>query len=424
MWLKMMLLSLLMLSACANSPGSGKEGTNLDVGVLIFGDSGFHLDYPRPWDYERPFFTEEEYRVYERQKWLNDKRPPEDYETVPLDRSPVTGNVVPASGMRQVSTAMRTFCRDTASCNFGLMLGDNIYPSGATLGADGFDDASRFKDILTDPYANIVAQPEDYLTYAVLGNHDWFNGREAGFAQIDFLEKAEKFYMDGPFYSVKPPAGNGEIELFVIDTDMVLAKVPVYEAHLNADGSERTSDVVKPPEFIVEPLSDAEQNIVPWLEHALKESTAQWKLVVGHHPLWSSKGEKHQETRALRSLILPMLCRYADVYIAGHAHTLEIHTDNCEVALGAPAEVPLVQIISGAASRQRPVHSSFMRHQAKKYPEHKTLWAEGLLWGFIHMQISEDTAKVTVMSVPDDGSAEISVDFEYELKRRSRWSSE
>jgi hypothetical protein len=304
------------------------------------------------------------------------------------------------------------------------MLGDNIYPSGATLGADGFDDASRFKDILTDPYANIVAQPEDYLTYAVLGNHDWFNGREAGFAQIDFLEKAEKFYMDGPFYSVKPPAGNGEIELFVIDTDMVLAKVPVYEAHLNADGSERTSDVVKPPEFIVEPLSDAEQNIVPWLEHALKESTAQWKLVVGHHPLWSSKGEKHQETRALRSLILPMLCRYADVYIAGHAHTLEIHTDNCEVALGAPAEVQLVQIISGAASRQRPVHSSFMRHQAKKYPEHKTLWAEGLLWGFIHMQISEDTAKVTVMSVPDDGSAEISVDFEYELKRRSHWSSE
>ena len=410
---------LLLLAGCADSSNSGREDAALEVGILMFGDSGFHLNYPRQWDYDRPFFTEEEYRQYERDKWRTDLRPAEDYETVPLDISPVTGNVVPASGMRQVSTAMRHYCRDTAKCNFGMMLGDNIYPRGATLGADGVDDAIRFQDILSDPFGHLVEQPKDFLTYAVLGNHDWFNSRAAGFAQIEYLENADGFYMDGPYYSVKPPAGMGQIELFVIDTSMILATVSVYEAHLNPDGSEKATDEVEQPEFSVEPLSTGEKDMVRWLERGLEESNARWKFIVAHHPLWSSKANKSQQTRALRQLILRAACRYADGYIAGHSHTLEIHTDTCEVALGKPTELPLVQIISGAASRQRPLHSSFMRYQEKKYAEHTTVWAEGLLWGFVHMQISDDVAKITILSVPDDGSDQLTIDFEYQFDRRS-----
>lgn len=412
-------LPLLLLSACVSNSGSVEKDATLEVGILIFGDSGFHLNYPRQWDYDRPFFTEEEYRQYEREKWRTDLRPAEDYETVPLDISPVTGNVVPASGMRQVSVAMRHFCRDTADCDFGMMLGDNIYPRGATLGADGVDDAVRFKDILSDPFGHLVEQPNEFLTYTVLGNHDWFNSRTAGFAQIDFLENADGFYMDGPYYSVKPPSGKGQIELFVIDTSMILATVSVNEARLNADGSERETDEVAQPEFSVEPLSTAEQDMVGWLERELKNSTARWKFIVAHHPLWSSKANKYQQTKAMRRLVLPAACRYADGYIAGHSHTLEIHTDNCETALGEATELPLVQVISGAASRQRPLHRSFMRHQEEKYPEHTTVWAEGLLWGFVHMQISEDIAKISIFSVPDDGSEKITMDFEYQFGRRS-----
>jgi hypothetical protein len=385
----------------------------------MFGDSGFHLDYPRPWDYERPFFSEEEYREYERDKWRRDKRPPEDYEAIPLDVSPVTGNIVPASGMNQISTAMTNYCRDIATCNFGLLLGDNVYPVGATLGADGVDDAKRFKDMLADPFGNIVHEPDDYLTYSLLGNHDYMTSREAAFAQIEFLENADGFYMDGPFYTARPPGADGRIELFMIDTNMMLATVPVLEAHLNDDGSEKPSDVVTELDYYVEPLSDAEKNMVHWLEDQLKKSTAEWKIVVGHHPLWSSKGEKHQETRVLRGLILPMLCRYADAYIAGHSHTLEVHTDSCETALGYATEEPLVHVISGAASRQRPLHTSFMRHQEAKYPQHETLWAKGMVWGFAHMHIKGEAARVSMISVPDDGSADMTVDFEYEFNRRS-----
>ncbi len=123
-------------------------------------------------------------------------------------------------------------------------------------------------------------------------------------------------------------------------------------------------------------------------------------------------------------MILPAMCRYADAYIVGHDHTLEIHTDDCSVALGEKTELPLVQIVSGAAAKQRPVHRTFMAHQEKKYPEHRTVMAEGLLWGFSHMTIGDDSAEVTMMSVPDDGSSDISVNYVYEFERRSHLNNE
>ena len=46
------------------------------------------------------------------------------------------GGYVPASGMMPVARAMRAYCQ-TTRCDAGMMLGDNIYPDGATLGADG-----------------------------------------------------------------------------------------------------------------------------------------------------------------------------------------------------------------------------------------------------------------------------------------------
>ena len=406
------------LSASCTQPQDVPATVDGDVGILIFGDSGYHLDYPDQDDYDE-LFTEEEYHEDEWDEWVEDKRPQHEFESRPDAVSPVTGKVVPSTGMQQISVAMRDYCANSATCDFGLMLGDNIYPSGATFGADGFDDAQRFKDMLGDPFGSIVADPATYTTYVTLGNHDWETSRDGGFAQIEYLQDNDGFYIDGPYYSVKPPAANGDIELFVIDTSMILAAATVKEDFLNDDGSEALTGGIESPDYFVQPLTDDERNMHLWLEKSLRESTARWKFVVGHHPIWSSAGSKFEQARTLRQLILPAMCRYADAYFVGHDHTLEIHTDDCTHALGAADEVPLVQIVSGAAAKQRPLHTSFMRHQERKYPEHKTIFAEGLLWGFMHMQVQGDTAKVSIMSVPDDGSADISVDFEYEFSRRS-----
>ena len=96
-----------------------------------------------------------------------------------------------------------------------------------------------------------------------------------------------------------------------------------------------------------------------------------------------------------------------------------MHTDNCEAALGTPAAKPLVQILSGAAAKQRPTNTSFRAHQQRKYPELDTVWVLGLVWGFAHMTLDGNIANVTFLSVPDEGGSETSVEFEYQFERRS-----
>lgn len=410
----------IFLASCTSVPTSpaASAADTLNVGILVYGDTGYHPNYPDQDDYD-DLFSAEEFLDAEWADWVEDKRPEEEYEPRPSAVSPVTGKVVPMTGMFSVSEAMTNYCREAAQCDFGLMLGDNIYPSGATLGADGFDDAQRFKDILQDPFGNVGDVAAGFVTYVTLGNHDWETSREGGFAQIEYLENAPGFYMDGPFYTVKPPSAKGEVELFIIDTSMILANSDVREDTLNDDGSEGSLGDIEDPDYFVTPLTEAEKRQPAWLENALRNSTARWKLVVAHHPLWSSSGSKFEQARVLREKLMPALCRYADAYIVGHEHTLEIHTDDCAAVLGQPAAKPLVQILSGAGAKQRPLHSNFMAHQEEKYPEHKTIFAEGLLWGFAHMQIEDDAAKVVLISIPDTASPDSSTIFEYEFDRRS-----
>lgn len=414
------LAAIMTLSACSirSTSNTAPVASTPQVGILVFGDSGYLLAYPDQDDYV-DLFDEDEYLQKEWVDWQEDKRPPEEFTARPMAVSPVTGMIVPASGLGPVSTAMKNFCNGQQVCDFGVMLGDNIYPSGLTLGADGFDDNLRLQHMFADPLGDLVISPESYRTYSTLGNHDWETSRAGGFAQIDYLENAEEFYMDGPFYSVKPPGANGDIELFVIDTSMMLASTTVYEDYLDDNGAEVVTDVIAEPDYFVQPLSEAEKQMPVWLEQALKMSTAKWKIVVAHHPIWSSSGSKFEQARALRQLILPAMCRYADVYLVGHDHTLEIHTDDCSAALGEATSLPLVQVVSGAAAKQRPVNTRFITQQDLKYPEHKTVFAKGLLWGFAYLKIDGDEAHVRLMSVPNDGSPHIQVEYEYSFRHRS-----
>jgi tartrate-resistant acid phosphatase type 5 len=413
---------ILLMSILVGCTGAGSkdstEHRSTSTGILIYGDSGYHLEYLDQDDYDDKF-TVEQYKAKEWEDWQEDKRPVDEFEVRPYAVSPATGGVVPATGMQQISTAMKNFCRDDAICDFGLMLGDNIYPDGATLGADGFGDEKRFTDIISDPFGHLVETPDGFVSYVTLGNHDWNTSRDGGFAQIEFLEKTDGFYVDGPYYTVKPPAGNGDIELFIIDTNMMLDNVIVIEDALNDDGSEASTGIPEPSNYHTSPLTRAEKDMALWLEEKLKQSKAKWKIVVAHHPIWSSSGSKFEQGRSLRKLIMPAMCRYADAYIVGHEHTMEIHEDNCEATMGEAMDPPLVQIVSGAASKHRALNTNFMRHQEAKYPEHKTIWAEGIVWGFAHMTVKDDTASVTLLSVPNDGGSEHTVDFKYQFERRS-----
>jgi 3',5'-cyclic AMP phosphodiesterase CpdA len=348
---------------------------------------------------ERAPRTEAAFIALEREKWIRERRPAGEFEASPMYRMP-NGGYVAASGMMPVANAVRSYCA-SAACDAGVVLGDNIYPDGATLGADGHDDAQRFADIFETPYGWARSLSDSFRLYVALGNHDWHTSREAAMAQVTYHEQNPPFYMDGLIYSVHP-AGREDVEIFVLDTEVLLASQTVYEDVLAEDASEVESTTVEELEPWAAPQTEQEREMVAWLDARLQASTARWRIVIAHHPLWSSAGGKFQQARVLRRLLLPTLCRNADMFLAGHEHTMEVHTDACTEF--APDLPPLLTVVSGAASKQRPLNSAFMAHQLRNNPQLRTLFARGMEWGFAHIQLDAEEARVEILTTPDDGS--------------------
>jgi hypothetical protein len=375
------------------------------------------LRYLESDDYEPPLDWDA-FVAKEREEWLEDKRPAAEFEPPAATKHP-NGGWVAASGMLPVASAMTQHCRGGARCDFAVMLGDNVYPNGATRGADGHDDATRFERLFREPFGAWQAWGPEFRVYVTLGNHDWKTSREAAMDEVAWLERTPPFYMDGIAYQVKPPAARGEAELFVIDTTVLLAGHDVFEDSLADDGSERVPTELEVPDPWTRPADARERDMAAWLERSLAGSTARWKIVVAHHPLWSSAGSKYEQARVLRRLILPALCRYADLYLAGHDHTLELHYDDCREALPGEQVAPLPNVVSGAAAKQRALNTNFMRHQAQKYPQLSTKWAQGLVWGFAHLAVSGDEATLTFVETPDDGSGGANTVHVAKVTRRS-----
>ena len=409
--------TLLATYGCATF--SDKSGAGLDVSFVAFGDSGYHLDYLAEKQFKPKRPTKQDFIDSEYQEWLEDGKDPAYFVAPPMEYVQAVDSMVDASGMYPVANAMTSFCQNNP-CDFSVMPGDNIYPDGATIGVDGKDDSTRFEDIFVKPFGDLGKGKPDYRIYAALGNHDWNTSREGAIAQVEFMQTTKPFYMDGIFYSVKPPAGNGDIEIFVIDTEVMLAGVEVKEAELNPDGSEKKTDEIDQPKAWIVPQNKAERDMANWLELKLKNSTAKWKLVLAHHPIWSSGGSKFEEARVLRRMILPAMCKYADMYIVGHEHSLELHEDSCESVFGqGTKQPPLLQLLSGAAAKQRPVNQLFKAFQDKNYPQDNAIWVKGMTWGYSHVQLLDDKAIVKMITTPNNGSAENNVEFTYEYTRRS-----
>ena len=137
-------VAALGLAACATAP-TEEAGVYRPIGLLAIGDAGYAYDYITPRSAERAPRTEAGFVAQERERWIQ--------------RPPAAGGVrgvadyqLPNGGyVRSERDDARIKCRtpilQSAACDAGVVLGDNIYPDYAHAGADGHGDAQRFADI-------------------------------------------------------------------------------------------------------------------------------------------------------------------------------------------------------------------------------------------------------------------------------------
>lgn len=227
---------------------------------------------------------------------------------------------------RQVAQAMQEVCAGQG-CDLGVALGDNFYPAGPKRA-----DSPLFQKLFADYYG-----PLKIPFLVIPGNHDesWLVGGDgadsAGAdAEVAYSKLNPQWVM--PARTYRAPLGN-LAEFFALDTAPLAPYLPPVRAN-EFPGS----------------LWDRQQRA--WLQGALARSQAQWKLVLGHHPMFSNgkHGEAghydrfplwFQRGEAVRQTYL-LACGQADVLLSGHVHSLEL--------FGPQPECPGTwQLVSGAA---------------------------------------------------------------------------
>lgn len=398
-----------------------------DIAFIAFGDGGYHVNYPKQKHLDNPK-TKAEFIAAEKADWLEDFRPMSEFDHAPIYVYPNTTIATEKGGALAVGKAMASVCQQRA-CDFAIQLGDNIYPDGADAN-DGKDDQQRMNNLILTPLLPLLDVNPALVVYSALGNHDWKSSRKGVALQTQWMAQQPNFFMDkqGYYSYVQGEPGN-DIEFFVLDTNMLLAGQTYYEVPLNPDGSEgdlatalaNNSAILEDIEVHETPIDNEDIKQLNWLKNGLEQSKAKWKMVYGHHILWSIGGTKYSEGHVLRKLLMPTLCRYADAYIAGHEHDLEMLTDDCSLYPEVKSHAPLPLIISGAASKMRGKHSPFAEHQEKTYPQYELLWSESFVWGFAHLETDHKNNQFSVefFTTPTNESGEAVSRAQFHFKHRS-----
>jgi hypothetical protein len=205
---------------------------------------------------------------------------------------------------------------------FTIATGDNFYPSGVISKWDPL-----FKYSFEDIYTAFSLQ---WDWYPVLGNHDYKSNPDA---QVEYSTISRRWKMPARYYSklIAIPGDTASKILFVfIDTNPL---IPEFYSNAEYGPNVKVADSAKQKRWIAKELSNKSANI-------------KWKIVVGHHPMYTGGGRyEGYDTKAIRNSLQPLFAKYGvDAYIAGHEHNLQ------HLVSGSTQH-----FISGSASEKTPV---------------------------------------------------------------------
>lgn len=172
--------------------------------------------------------------------------------------------------------------------------GDNYHQNGIPNAHD-----PRWKSEYEDIYsASSLMIP----WYASLGNHDYVGSAQA---EIEYTQLSKRWKMPDRYYAHTEKINDTTDVLFVhIDTS------PFITDYRNNDSTYHV-------------LGQDINKQLHWIDSVLAYSHASWKIVIGHHPIYSSV-DKHGNTRELIEDVLPLLQKYGvQIYFCGHQHFLQ-----------------------------------------------------------------------------------------------------
>jgi tartrate-resistant acid phosphatase type 5 len=208
--------------------------------------------------------------------------------------------------------------------DFAVTLGDNFYSIGMAS-----PDDERWKTWWSDLY-----DPLRIPFYATLGNHDWGQPNSPA-AEIVFSQKSPSWRMPAAYYTYTA----GAAQFFALDTDVI-----------------------------------SEKQLL-WLTEALDASRARWKIVYGHHPIYSEG--QHEDNNTKIDQLLPVLRDRADLYLAGHDHDMQ----------HLKPEGRLHFFVAGSGGKLRPIE-----------PGPRSLFARSA-HGFAVLEIQADSLSVAFVGI-------------------------
>lgn len=261
-----------------------------------------------------------------------------------------------ADHQKQVAKQMGITAADVKA-QFIISTGDNFYPSGVISEQDPLFRYS-FEDIYTD-----FSLQWDW--YSILGNHDYKSNPDA---QVAYSKISRRWKMPARYFSKKFPINgdlNNQVLIAFIDTNPL---IPEFYKNLEYGPNVKGQDTIAQKRWLAKTLDD-------------KDSSIKWKIVVGHHPMFTGGSRTDgYDTKAIRSSLKPVLDRYGvDVYLTGHEHSLQY----------IKPEGKTHHFISGAASEKTPV---------KLVPDAQMVASE---YGFMLFSVTKDELRVQVLN--DEG---------------------
>jgi len=210
----------------------------------------------------------------------------------------------------------------TIGSDFTISVGDNFYPNGVQSTTD-HQWISSFENVYTNHSLH-----ENW--YVALGNHDYRGNIQA---QIDYSKVSRRWKMPAKYYSKTFELKDGnKVLMVVMDTNPYIDSY--YKKSSDMYENIIAQDTIAQKKWLIETLNTSDKSI-------------KWKIVVGHHPLYSGgKRKDNPDTKTFEKKFAGMFDHYkVDAYLCGHEHDLQVIK---------PKGSYTTQFLSGSACEIRP----------------------------------------------------------------------